>query len=69
MNDVIQKYRFQLGGMIAGAIGGFLYWKFVGCFSGSCMIASIWYHMVPYGAMMGFLAGGIVEDWFQPKKN
>jgi hypothetical protein len=27
-------------GAIAGALGGFLYWKFIGCNSGTCIISS-----------------------------
>ena len=69
MTRLIHKYRFQLIGAMVGAIGGFLYWKYVGCFSGSCMIASVWYHMVPYGAFMGMLLGGIVEDGLSPKQD
>lgn len=61
--QLIHKYRFQLIGIVIGAIGGFLYWKNVGCVTGNCAIASVWYHMVPYGALMGFLLGGVAEDW------
>ena len=61
--QIVNKYRFQIIGIILGAIGGFLYWKYVGCLTGNCTIASIWYHMVPYGALMGFLVGGMVEDF------
>jgi hypothetical protein len=42
-----------------GAIAGFLYWKFVGCSSGTCIITSKPINSTLYGALMGFLVAGI----------
>jgi hypothetical protein len=56
----------------AGALGGLLYWKFVGCVSGSCPIKSVWYLSLLYGALIGFLTGSIMNDLiikFRKKKN
>ena len=39
-----------------GAVGGFLYWKFVGCTSGTCPIRSVWYYSTLWGAAMGVFA-------------
>ncbi|MCT4613293.1 MAG: hypothetical protein N4A49_00290 [Marinifilaceae bacterium] len=36
-----------------GGLGGFIYWKFVDCSSGSCFIKSNWYTMCAYGALIG----------------
>lgn len=47
---------------IAGAIGGFLYWKFIGCVSGTCPIKSVWYLMTLWGTAFGYLAGSIIND-------
>jgi hypothetical protein len=47
---------------IVGAIGGFLYWRFVGCVSGTCPIKSKWYLMTLWGSAFGYLAGSIVVD-------
>ncbi len=47
---------------VVGAIGGFLYWKFVGCLSGTCPIKSKWYLMTLWGAAFGYLGGSIVID-------
>ncbi|MCU0474244.1 MAG: DUF6132 family protein [Bacteroidales bacterium] len=55
-----------------GATGGFLYWKFIGCQSGTCPIKSVWYWSILYGALVGFLAGSIINDLiikFRKKKN
>ncbi len=42
-----------------GAVGGFLYWKFVGCTSGTCPIRSVWYYSTLWGAAMGYLLGDL----------
>ena len=46
-----------------GAIAGFLYWKFVGCHSGSCPITSHWYTSAFAGSLFGYLAGSIIADY------
>ncbi len=51
---------FILGGIVLGALGGYAYWYFIGCNTGSCPITSIWYHASAYGALMGGLLGNIV---------
>ena len=42
---------------LIGAIVGFLYWKFVGCTSGSCAITARWYTSSIYGLILGWLLG------------
>ena len=59
MTLLFQKYKRNLIGIILGAITGFLYWKFVGCSSGTCMITSKPINSTLYGALMGFLVAGI----------
>ena len=54
MNWVI-KNKLLVGGIIVGAIAGFMYWKLVGCNSGACMITSKWHNSTAYGALMGGL--------------
>lgn len=58
----LKRYLPEIAGAVAGATGGFLYWKYVGCLSGTCAIKSNWYLMVPWGAVLGFLAGSVVGD-------
>ena len=43
-----------------GAIGGFLYYRFVGCASGTCPITSNPYISTVYGGVIGILLGYIV---------
>jgi hypothetical protein len=64
------RFLFQnkllLIGMLAGGIAGFLYWKLVGCDSGSCSITSKWHNSTAYGAVMGGLFLSIFKR--EPKK-
>ena len=59
MTLLFQKYKGDLIGITLGAVAGFLYWKFVGCSSGTCMITSKPINSTLYGALMGFLVAGI----------
>jgi hypothetical protein len=59
MTLIFQKYKRDLIGIALGAVAGFLYWKFVGCSSGTCMITSKPINSTLYGALMGFLVVGI----------
>lgn len=59
----LKNNLITVGGIIAGAIGGFLYWKFIGCTSGTCYIQSNPFRMTVYGALMG----GLVFNIIQPK--
>lgn len=51
----ILKNKMVILGIIVGAVAGFLYWKFVGCTSGTCAITSKPLNSTIYGAMMGGL--------------
>jgi hypothetical protein len=42
-------------GIVLGGIGGFLYYHFVGCASGSCAITGNPYLSTLFGSLMGFL--------------
>lgn len=42
-------------GVLVGGIAGFLYWKFLGCASGTCYIQSNPYRMGIYSAIIGGL--------------
>jgi len=46
--------------ILAGGIGGFLYWRFVGCASGTCPIKSVWYFSTLWGMAAGYLVGDLV---------
>lgn len=61
MKDFLTKYRFKILFIILGAIAGFLYWRFVGCTTGTCPITSNWYASVPYGMLFGWLISDLVK--------
>jgi hypothetical protein len=61
MQQFIQKNRLALAGVVAGAIFGFFYWKWVGCSSGTCMISSKPLNSSVYFAVMG----GLVFSMFK----
>ena len=63
MLNRLKKYRIQLIFLLVGAIGGFLYWRFVGCKTGTCPIKSVWYYTVLWGAIMGYLVGDLINDY------
>ena len=44
-------------GLVIGAAGGYLYWYYVGCVSGSCAITSSPVNSSLYGGLMGGLMG------------
>jgi hypothetical protein len=62
MKDYFRKHLVTVILSVAGAAGGFLYWKFIGCASGTCFIKSVWYMSTLYGTLLGYVAGGLVED-------
>jgi len=62
MKMTIRRYLPEIIGALSGGIGGFLYWKYVGCVSGTCTIKSNWYLMIPWGMVLGFLIGSLVSD-------
>jgi F0F1-type ATP synthase assembly protein I len=66
--QTVKKYLPEIIGAVIGAFGGFLYWKYVGCVSGTCTIKSNWYLMIPWGMLLGYLAGSIAGDLIRKKK-
>lgn len=44
-----------IAGIVLGAIGGYLYYYFIGCSGGTCPITSNPYISMGYGALIGLL--------------
>lgn len=64
MVQFLKKHLIELIGILTGAVGGYLYYYFIGCASGTCPITSNPYISVLYGALMGFL----LFDLFKKKE-
>jgi len=45
--------------LVLGGAGGFAYWYFIGCLSGTCPLTSQWWTSTAYGMIIGatFLLG------------
>ena len=55
-------------GVALGALGGYLYYYFIGCASGSCAITSKPLNSTVYGMFMGGLMLDMVNDWTKKKE-
>lgn len=64
MQTFIKKNLLTIIGIPLGAIAGFLYWKFVGCNTGTCAITSNPINSTLYGSVMG----GLVFSMFKKDK-
>lgn len=58
---LLKKYWPVLLGVALGAIAGYLYWRYVGCTTGSCPITSSPINSSLWGAVMGGLLGNIIQ--------
>lgn len=62
--EFLRKNAITLFGVALGAISGYLYWKFIGCNSGTCAITSKPLNSSLYGAFMG----GLLLSVFQKNR-
>ncbi len=58
--DFFRSWKFwrPFLGIAAGGIGGYLYYYFIGCNSGTCPITSSPYGSIIMGALLGYLLFG-----------
>jgi len=59
--NLIKNHKLTIIGAVVGAIGGYLYYHYVGCASGTCPIISKPLNSTLYGAVMG----GLLLNIFQ----
>jgi hypothetical protein len=55
LKKFVKENALVIIGVIVGATGGYLYYHYVGCASGSCAITSKPINSTVYGAIMGGL--------------
>ncbi len=65
LKKIIGKNILFSIGAVAGAIGGYFYWLYVGCASGTCPITSSPFMSTVWGAVMG----GLLLSIFQKDKD
>lgn len=59
--NFLNKNKLTIIGVFLGAIGGYLYYHYVGCASGTCPITSKPLNSTLYGAVMGSLLFNIFK--------
>ncbi len=64
MTDFLKKHVWAIVGVTLGALAGYLYWKHVGCVTGTCPITSKPLNSTAYGALLG----GLILSIFQKNK-
>ncbi len=69
MKDWIINNKLYLIGAISGILGGFIYWKYVGCLNGTCSITSDPLNSMLYFALLGTLVFGIFKKSSIQKPN
>lgn len=62
--NFINTHKLTILGILVGALGGYLYYYFVGCASGSCAITSSPVNSTLYGSLMG----GLLSNSFKKEK-
>ena len=65
MKRFISSNLLTIIGVVVGSVGGFLYWHYIGCNSGTCLITSKPLNSTAYGALMG----GLVFSMGKKTKN
>lgn len=61
MKKWIVQNKLYIIGTVVGAISGFLYWKYVGCLTGSCPITAKPLNSTIYFALMGAVLFGMFK--------
>lgn len=61
MKKWFSKNKLYIIGAVLGAAAGFMYWNFIGCSSGTCMITSKPLNSTLYGGTMGALLLGMFQ--------
>jgi len=68
MKKLLRKNSLLIAGIIVGAIGGYIYWRTIGCSSGTCAISSKPLNSMAYFAVFGGLLSGFFTKKEKPKE-
>ncbi|HUH46841.1 MAG TPA: DUF6132 family protein [Arenibacter sp.] len=53
MSNFFKRNILVIIGVAVGALTGYLYWKYIGCYSGTCAITSKPINSTIYGTVLG----------------
>nr|WP_297166966.1 DUF6132 family protein [uncultured Dysgonomonas sp.] len=59
--QIIKNNWTYIAGALIGAVTGYMYWRYIGCSTGTCPITSSPLMSTLYGTLMGSLFGGIFK--------
>lgn len=59
--QIIKNNWIYIAGALIGAVAGYMYWRYIGCSTGTCPITSSPLMSTLYGTLMGSLFGGIFK--------
>lgn len=65
IKNYIKQSRLTIIGIIVGSLGGYLFWHYIGCMSGTCPITSSPLN----SAIFGSIIGGLVFSMFKANNN
>ena len=68
MKEILSKHKYGILLIIPGLLAGFLYWKYVGCVSGTCPLTSNWHTTVLFGGFIGYCLGDSADDMIKKRK-
>lgn len=69
IKSLLKKRWLLIAGTVAGLLGGYLYYHFIGCNSGTCPITSNPWVSTLYGGLIGFLLSDIVKPKSKKENN
>ncbi len=61
MKKLVLQNKLYISGALLGGLAGFLYWKFIGCTTGACLITGKPLNSIFYFGVMGALFLGIFK--------
>lgn len=65
MKNWLKRRGLLVLGLVLGALGGYLYWRYVGCASGTCPITASPWTSTAWGAAIG----GLLASSFKKEKS
>ncbi len=67
MKKFIQSKFWQILGGIIGAMAGYIYWREIGCSTGTCPITSKPLNSVVYFGVLGYFVAGTIAGFINLK--